>query len=138
MRYGAVSLHLEPIQVCLQSSDQRYVQVHILIFLIAISHVLYAMTSLGIAMHAVRRWRRFEVTAHSGDLLDLPVGQLQREGEHKLWFGLRQGLRQFTHPVDQATFVALRRMFVETMMVRGLPVWLRCRQACQSLVTGAA
>jgi hypothetical protein len=92
-------------------------QVHILIFLIAISHVLYAMTSLGISMHAVRRWRRFEAEARNGDLLDLHVGQLQREGEHKLWFGLRQGLRQFTHPIDQATFVALRRMFVETMMV---------------------
>jgi Mlo family len=95
-------------------------KVHILIFLIAISHVLYAMLSIGVAMHAVRKWRKYEQTAQQGELLDLPVGQLQRQGEHKLWFGLRQGVRQFTHPIDQATFVALRRMFIETVQVRSL------------------
>ena len=98
-------------------SSELIHKVHILIFLIAISHVLYAMCSLAISMRAVRKWRRYERVAQSGELLDLPVAQLQREGEHKIWFGIRQGLRQFTHPIDAATYVALRRMFVETMQV---------------------
>jgi hypothetical protein len=101
----------------LWSSDLIH-KVHILIFLIAISHVLYAMVSLGVSMHAVRKWHRYEQAAQeTGELLDLPVGQLQREGEHKYWFGIRQGIRQFTHPIDRATFVALRHMFIETMQV---------------------
>ena len=93
-------------------------KVHILIFLIAISHVLYGMASLAISMLAMKRWRAFERTAQQGDLLDLPVDQLQKEGESRFVFGLRQAVRQFTKPIDRATYTALRRMFVETMHVR--------------------
>jgi hypothetical protein len=96
-------------------SSELIHKVHILIFLIAVSHVLYAMTSVAISVHAMHRWRRFECSTQSGELLDLPVDQLQREGESKVHFALRQAIRQFTSPVDQPTYLALRRMFIKSV-----------------------
>jgi hypothetical protein len=97
-------------------------KVHILIFLIAMSHILYAMATLFISMRAMHRWREFESIAQDGRLLPLPVGQLQHEGETRWAFGLRQAIRQFTHPIDIATYVAIRRMFIESA------------QACTSII----
>jgi hypothetical protein len=39
-------------------------------------------------------------------------------GEPVIWFGLRQCVRQFTHPVDMATYGAIRMMFIDQMHVR--------------------
>jgi Mlo family len=105
-------------------------KVHILIFLIAISHVLYALLSLAISMLSMRRFHRFERTAQKGELLNLPIDQLQRQGESKIMFGIRQGVRQFTHPIDKATYVALRRLFFERMQVPHIPLPApACRRA---------
>ena len=92
-------------------------KVHVLIFLIAVSHVLYALTSLFISMIAMRRWREYERAATQEGLLDLPTEQLQREGESRVAFGIRQTIRQFTHPIDRVTYVALRHMFITTLQV---------------------
>lgn len=93
-------------------------KVHILIFLIAVSHVVYALMSLGISMLSMGRFHAFEKVAQEGRLLDLPTDQLQRHGESKIMFGIRQAIRQFTHPIDIGTYVALRRLFIEAVQVR--------------------
>lgn len=92
-------------------------KVHILIFLIAISHVVYALMSLGISMLSMRRFHAFEKVAQEGNLLPLPTDQLQRAGESRIMFGIRQAIRQFTHPIDIATYIALRRLFIEAVQV---------------------
>lgn len=92
-------------------------KIHILIFLIAISHVVYALMSLGISMLSMRRFHAFEKVAQEGRLLGLPTDQLQRDGESRIMFGIRQAVRQFTHPIDIGTYLALRRLFIEAVQV---------------------
>lgn len=92
-------------------------KIHILIFLIAASHVLYAVTSLTMSMLSMRRWQEYETTAQEGELLPLPTDQLQKEGENRVMFGLRQAVRQFMYPIDRPTYIALRRLFFERMPV---------------------
>ena len=93
-------------------------KVHILIFLVAVAHVVYGSVSLAISMWSMRRWKHFEEAAQQGDLMPLPIGQLRNESESSCWFGIRQAVRQFTHPIDKPTYIALRRMFCERMQAR--------------------
>lgn len=91
---------------------------HILIFLIAACHIVYAMVSIALSMLAMRRWHKFEQRVKGGQLLPLPLDGLQKHGEPALVFGLRQCLRQFTNPIDIATYSALRALFVDRVEVR--------------------
>jgi len=93
-------------------------KIHILIFLIAASHVIYAVSSLTMSMLSMRRWQEYERTAQEGELLPLPTDQLQKTGESRIMFGLRQAGRQFVYPIDRPTYIALRRLFFERMPVR--------------------
>eukprot|EP00892_Ulva_mutabilis_P012318 jgi/Ulvmu1/9459/UM052_0027.1 len=92
-------------------------KIHILIFLIAASHVIYAVASLTMSMLSMRRWQEYERTAQEGELLPLPTDQLQKADESKIVFGLRQTVRQFINPIDRPTYIALRRLFFERMPV---------------------
>jgi hypothetical protein len=87
-------------------------KMHILIFLIAVSHVLFGMASLTLSWVSMVRWRVFEEKAQGGELLTLPTDQLQREGESKVIFGIRQCVRQFTDRIDLPTYIALRQEFL--------------------------
>jgi hypothetical protein len=116
----------------LWSSDLIH-KVHILIFLIAVSHVLYALTSLAISLHSIQRWHEYERSALLHGLLDLPVEQLQREGENRVSFGLRHTIRQFTHPIDEATYIALRSMFIENLQVCCLHPFGAAHSQCEHI-----
>ena len=103
---------------------------HILIFLIAACYIAYAMVSIALSMLAMRRWHKFEQRVSGGELLPLPLGGLQHHGESSLIFGLRQCLRQFSRPLDVATYSALRALFVGRVNVRArhhLPLITRHR-----------
>ena len=91
---------------------------HLLIFLIAVCYIAYAVVSIALSMLAMRRWHKFEQRVIGGELLPLPLGGLQHHGEPSFVFGLRQCLRQFTHPLDIATYSALRALFVGRVQVR--------------------
>ncbi len=54
---------------------------HILIFLIAVSHIIYAALSMALSMLAMRRWASLEREVQDGLLLPLPLGGLQRHHE---------------------------------------------------------
>lgn len=92
-------------------------KLHILIFLIAVSHVTYALCSLGICLISIRRFARYEKLAAQG-LLPLNLGQLQRQGESRIWFGMRMCLMQFTERIDVGTYLAVRRQFIERAQVQ--------------------
>jgi hypothetical protein len=48
----------------------------------------------------------------------MPVRGLQRHGEPTLVYGLRQCVRQFTHPVNEAQYGAIRALFISVTKVR--------------------
>lgn len=101
------------------------VQAHILIFLIAACHLIWAILSSVMSMVALRRWNTYEAHIHGRGLLHMPVGGLQRHGEPAFVYGLRQCIRQFSHPVDEAQFGAIRELFIEFTKVGLLASWIR-------------
>ena len=88
-------------------------QAHILIFLIAACHLIWAMLSTVLSVLALRSWHQYEARMKTKGLLPMPVGGLQREGEPVVFYRLRQCLRQFTHPVNEAQFGAIRALFID-------------------------
>lgn len=107
----------------LWSSDLIH-KCHILIFLIAVCHLIWAMLSSVLSVFAMRKWHKFEANVQGRGLLPLPVGGLQREGEPMLVYGLRQCVRQFTHPVNEAQFGAIRALFIHLTKVRSTACYL--------------
>ena len=99
--------------------------IHILIFLISVTHIFYSALSLILCMWSMRHWPKWEkehideITAGNGTvtMMALRTGLLQRVGELNWHFKLRSFLRQFLHKMDKPTYLALRRMRLESLEV---------------------
>lgn len=90
----------------------------------AVTHILYAALSMTLSMLAMRQWFQFEERVKDGRLLELPLGGLMRHREPHVLFGLRQCIRQFTHPISLPVYAAVRRLFFDRMQVPSrLTLW---------------
>eukprot|EP00892_Ulva_mutabilis_P008285 jgi/Ulvmu1/5829/UM025_0087.1 len=91
---------------------------HLLIFLIAAVHILYSMTSIGLSLLAMRRWKNFEKqVSQTTDALPEPWALQQGHKKSGMFLGFMQLFRQACRPLDLGTYAALRRLFLEKMNV---------------------
>lgn len=92
---------------------------HLLIFLIAAVHILYSMTSIGLSLLAMKRWKRFErQVTQAAEPLPEPWAVQHGHSRSGMFLGLAQLFRQFYRPLDIGTYAALRRLFLNKMNVR--------------------
>lgn len=92
---------------------------HLLIFLIAAVHILYSMTSIGLSLLAMRRWKRFESqVTDAKDALPEPWAVQHGHRKSGMLLGFVQLFRQMYRPLDIGTYAALRRLFLHKMNVR--------------------
>eukprot|EP01025_Chloroclados_australasicus_P005895 TRINITY_DN118_c0_g1_i6.p1 TRINITY_DN118_c0_g1~~TRINITY_DN118_c0_g1_i6.p1 ORF type:complete len:662 (-),score=61.27 TRINITY_DN118_c0_g1_i6:819-2804(-) len=89
-------------------------EIHILIFIIAVVHLVQAAGSMIIAELRVRRWKKYE------DMSNHDMVPLKRKGAIKakgrlitLW--AQSFFMQFIDSVDRPIYLAIRRLFIEKM-----------------------
>lgn len=76
------------------------------------------MTSIGLSLLAMRRWRRFEKqVVEATEPLPPPWAVSHGHSRSGMLLGLVQLFRQIYHPLDLGTYAALRRLFLDKMQV---------------------
>eukprot|EP01025_Chloroclados_australasicus_P056546 TRINITY_DN700_c0_g1_i11.p1 TRINITY_DN700_c0_g1~~TRINITY_DN700_c0_g1_i11.p1 ORF type:complete len:666 (-),score=84.88 TRINITY_DN700_c0_g1_i11:920-2917(-) len=89
-------------------------EIHILIFIIAVVHLVQAAFSMVIAELRVRRWKKYE-DAPNHDMVPLKrKGGIKAKGS---WVALwaQAFFMQFIDSVDRPIYLAIRRLFIEKM-----------------------
>eukprot|EP01023_Acetabularia_acetabulum_P006120 TRINITY_DN12554_c0_g1_i11.p1 TRINITY_DN12554_c0_g1~~TRINITY_DN12554_c0_g1_i11.p1 ORF type:complete len:653 (-),score=135.65 TRINITY_DN12554_c0_g1_i11:726-2684(-) len=89
-------------------------EIHILIFLIAIVHLVQAAISMVLASFRVRRWKKYEDRSRH-DMVPLKRRRaIKTKGSWAaLW--IQSFLAQFSDSVDGPVYLAIRRIFLEKM-----------------------
>ncbi len=88
-------------------------QAHILLFCIALVHILYTAVSLILCLARVARWRALEVAALARRWPRLAGRFLPRPAERAAGHALKCFVLVWTQSVNEELYVGLRRLFVE-------------------------
>lgn len=89
-------------------------ETHLFIFLLAITHIVYAAISLSLCIWKLSRWKKWENQGH--ELKKLDFGAYVSNRSKIIHYG-RAFFAQFSDSVDKSIYLGLRRLFIERMEV---------------------
>jgi len=89
--------------------------IHVLIFMIAVSHIFMALLSLTLCLLKLTRWRRW-ADAPKDAMEPMSERVLRGLGSSRCTHWLRSFISQYTMGVNKAVFLGVRRFFLEQLM----------------------
>ncbi|KAK3254648.1 hypothetical protein CYMTET_36143, partial [Cymbomonas tetramitiformis] len=93
-------------------------QVHIFLFVLSATHILYAGISFSISMYKIKQWRRWEAMAISGEYVAPICEELVGEFPRETWKQLTLSFTaQFSSHINEEVYILLRRLFISRTRV---------------------
>jgi len=89
--------------------------IHVLIFMIAMSHIFMALLSLGLCLFKLRKWKKW-ADAPKDAMEPMSQKVLRGLGSNRCTHWLRSFFRQYIMGVNKAVFLGVRRFFLEQLV----------------------